>query len=183
MINMMNTGIDYYGYKSMNKIKQSFFKLGIVIFSFLWIACASKEERNVDKARVNDVVSSEQKAARQQVKSQQKAKAKRGDSKAQVSDSVSSVVKAAESGDIEAQYWLGVLYYSGQGVSEDFKKAIYWFEKAAYRGHVGAQYELGWMYYYGRGVSKNVKKARYWFEKAAEQGHINAPHALSVIKM
>ena len=165
----------------MDKIKKSFFKLGIVIFSFLLIACASKEERNVDKSKAND--SSEQKAAKQQVKSPQKAKAKRGDSKAQVSDSVSSVVQAAESGDIEAQYWLGVLYYSGQGVSEDFKKAIYWFEKAAEQGrHVGAQYELGWMYYYGRGVSKNVKKARYWFEKAAEQGHANAPHALSVVK-
>ena len=47
--------------------------------------------------------------------------------------------KAAEQGDVEAQYNLGLMYEFGDGVEEDFDQAVKWFEKAAERGHEGAQ--------------------------------------------
>ena len=42
--------------------------------------------------------------------------------------------KAAEQGDAEAQYNLGVMYENGQGVDVNYKKAIEWYEKAAEQG-------------------------------------------------
>ena len=90
--------------------------------------------------------------------------------------------KAAEQGDAEAQWELGLLYYHGQdtpyhksnfhgkGAPQDYKKAAKWFQKAAEQGDVGAQHYLGTLYYHGQGVPKNYKEAVKWFRKAAEQG-------------
>ncbi len=45
--------------------------------------------------------------------------------------------KAAEQGDVNAQYDLGVMYAIGQGVSQDYKQAVAWYSKAAVQGDVG----------------------------------------------
>ena len=37
----------------------------------------------------------------------------------------------AKQGDASAQFHLGVCYYDGNGVLQDFKQAVYWFTKAA----------------------------------------------------
>ena len=37
----------------------------------------------------------------------------------------------AEAGDAIAQYNLGVMYEKGQGVEQDFKEAVKWWQKAA----------------------------------------------------
>jgi len=42
--------------------------------------------------------------------------------------------QAAEQGDAAAQSQLGVMYYSGAGVTLDLKQAFYWFTKAAEQG-------------------------------------------------
>ena len=116
----------------MNKIKQSFFKLGILIFSFLLIACSSEEEQSSNESKTNEVVSSEQKTnVEQQAKVEQKTEAKQEVVKTQADDSVSSIIKAAENGDARAQYDLGYIYSWGGGVPEDSEKALYWTEKAA----------------------------------------------------
>jgi tetratricopeptide (TPR) repeat protein len=54
------------------------------------------------------------------------------------------LTKAAELGDIEAQYKLATLYDDGLGVDKDEKKEIYYLEEAAIRGHPDARYNLGW---------------------------------------
>ena len=59
--------------------------------------------------------------------------------------------KFAERGVAEAQSQLGVLYHSGQGVTEDRAEALYWFRKAAEQGHAFAQYSVGLYYGVGRG--------------------------------
>jgi TPR repeat protein len=46
---------------------------------------------------------------------------------------------AAQSGDANAQYWLGVMYHNGQGVPQDYAQAISWFRKAAAQGDADAQ--------------------------------------------
>lgn len=45
----------------------------------------------------------------------------------------------AEKGQADAQYAIGYMYYYGQGVVEDRKKAWYWITCAAKAGQVDAQ--------------------------------------------
>ena len=88
------------------------------------------------------------------------------------------IQQAAEQGDSQAQFHLGALYLVGQGVSQDYAKAIYWIQKAAEQGNVEAQYTFGIAYCKGDGVGKDESKAIYWIQKAAEQGHAGAQYAL-----
>ncbi len=90
------------------------------------------------------------------------------------------VPKAAEQGLAEAQYNLGVRYYLGQGVPQDFTEAAKWYQKPAEQGLAYAQYKLGVMYSNGRGVPKDDAEAVKWYEKAAEQGLAEAQYNLGV---
>jgi TPR repeat protein len=80
------------------------------------------------------------------------------------------IQEAAEQGDVEAQYELGICYGNGDGVEKDYAKAVYWWRHAAERGHAKAQYNLGIFYYQGMGVEKNEEEGLKWLRKAAEQG-------------
>jgi TPR repeat protein len=51
--------------------------------------------------------------------------------------------KAAELGEIDAQYKLATMYDGGLGVDKDEKKEVYYLEEAAIRGHPDARYNLG----------------------------------------
>ncbi len=46
---------------------------------------------------------------------------------------------AAEQGDADAQFNLGLLHYNGKGVRQDFAQARKWYLKAAEQGHADAQ--------------------------------------------
>lgn len=83
-------------------------------------------------------------------------------------------IKAAESGNVDAMYNLGIMYYDGKGVAEDYSKAKTWFEKAADKGKAEAMRELGDMYYFGDGVAEDNSKAKYWYEKACNAGNKDA---------
>lgn len=50
--------------------------------------------------------------------------------------------RAAEQGDAEAQFDLGVMYDYGDGVAKDKAKAVYWYTKAAEQGNAEAQKAL-----------------------------------------
>ena len=78
--------------------------------------------------------------------------------------------KAAEQGDANAQYNLGVCYENGYGVTQDYSHAVYWYRKAAGQGDANAQYNLGVCYENGYGVMQDYSQAVYWYRKAAEQG-------------
>ena len=80
------------------------------------------------------------------------------------------LIKNAQSGDSEAQYRLGDCYYYGDGVEQDYKKAVEWYEKSAEQGCAKAQNVLGFCYGKGYGVEKNLEKEVEWFIKSAEQG-------------
>ena len=51
--------------------------------------------------------------------------------------------KAAEFGDMEAHYHLGIAYKNGEGVDKDERKAVYHYEKAAIGGDPHARYNIG----------------------------------------
>ena len=84
------------------------------------------------------------------------------------------VEQAAEQGDAEAQYKLGLRYDYGDADTLYAKDEFSWMSKAAEQGHAGAMAHLGSMYYKGKGVPEDRKKATEWFLKAAEQGDHSA---------
>jgi len=51
--------------------------------------------------------------------------------------------QAADKGNAQAQYNLGIMYKNGQGVKRDDKEAVKWFQRAADQGHAKAQSNLG----------------------------------------
>ena len=89
--------------------------------------------------------------------------------------------EAAEQGDAEARFVLGMLYAYGTGVRQDYAQARLWFEEAAAQGHAEAQHKLGEMYARGWGVRQDGAKALVWYEKAAERGAPAAQFELGVM--
>ena len=86
--------------------------------------------------------------------------------------------QAAEQGDSEAQFNLGLCYENGEGVPKDLAEAVKWYRKAAEQNDADAQFNLGACYANGEGVSKNMAEAVKWYRKAAEQGDADAKAAL-----
>lgn len=74
---------------------------------------------------------------------------------------------AAELGNADAQYNLGVLCAKGQGVPQDYKEAVRWLDLAAESGHTDAQYTLGSYYNQGLGVPQDSNRAAYYWGLAA----------------
>ena len=99
-----------------------------------------------------------------------------------ISKEVLEYRKAAEKGDVEAQFKLGLCYERGEGIGKNLNKAVEWYQKAAVQGHAKAQCNLGWCYAKGIGVEKNLTKAVEWYQKAAEQGNVFAKEALERLK-
>jgi TPR repeat protein len=81
----------------------------------------------------------------------------------------------------EAQYRLGMHYYFGKGVPQNYEEATKWFRLAADQGLDRAQFELGKAYEDGRGVPQSYVDAEKWFRLAAEQGLDVAQLALGLI--
>src|SRR5690606_10158337 len=46
----------------------------------------------------------------------------------------------AESGDMQAQFEMGELYYHGERTERDLQQALKWYEQASVQGHPDAQY-------------------------------------------
>lgn len=80
----------------------------------------------------------------------------------------------AEQGNAVAQYNLGVMYASGQGVKRDYQQAVKWYRLAAAQGHTLAQSNLGMMYGKGQGVTQNHVRAHMWSNLAAAKGNSSA---------
>lgn len=73
-----------------------------------------------------------------------------------------------------AQFQIGRLYQEGDGIKQDFNKALYWYKQSAQNGSVDAQFCLGECYRLGLGTSQDYKEALKWYKKAAEQDYILA---------
>jgi clan AA aspartic protease (TIGR02281 family) len=67
----------------------------------------------------------------------------------------------------KAQYYLGLMYANGQGVSQDDATAVIWYRKAAAKEYRDAENNLGFMYEAGRGVLQDFVTAVWWYRKAA----------------
>lgn len=67
----------------------------------------------------------------------------------------------------------------GEGVAQDYGRAMQLYCAAARRGHAPAQYQLGWMFANGRGVTRNDLQAAAWFRLAALKGDAPAQRMLA----
>jgi TPR repeat protein len=86
----------------------------------------------------------------------------------------------AAEGDARAQSMLGLLYYRGHGVSQDYNEALRWFRQAADQGNAAAQFYLGVMFFEGQGVPQDRAEAVNWLRRAADQGHAQAQYNLGL---
>lgn len=75
--------------------------------------------------------------------------------------------QAADGGQAEAQFDIGVLYSQGLGVKRDLTEAARWYRLAADNGNLAAQFALGQMYSLGWGVPRDEQDALRWFELSA----------------
>jgi TPR repeat protein len=74
--------------------------------------------------------------------------------------------RAAELGDMDAHYRLGLMYYDGRGVEKDDGKVVYHYEKAAIGGHPTARHNLAVI----EGRNGNDKRAAKHYIIAAKLG-------------
>lgn len=109
---------------------------------------------------------------------------------------VAAFRESAENGVAIAQYNLGVLYFSGRGVEQDYFEAYRWTRMAAEQGFVNAQANLGTLYYNNLGVSdgltsiwpisyfmrsSRLQEAARWYRSAADQDHGQAQYFLATL--
>ena len=97
------------------------------------------------------------------------------------------LLAAAEKGDADAMYKIGICYYVGKGgaptlikgeipFEKDLDKAFDYLSKAAKKGSALAMLNLGNIYKSGVGApkGKNLKLALEWYEKSGEEGCADA---------
>lgn len=92
--------------------------------------------------------------------------------------------KAAEQGDVEAEFALSGWYLTGaDGVlPQNDKEAYLWARKAADRGSAKAEYAVGYYTETGTGVPQNLEEAKRWYMRAAAQNYRKAMQRLTELK-
>lgn len=73
---------------------------------------------------------------------------------------------------------LGVSYFYGNGVQQDYQKAVHYYQRAASLGHPFGMYNLAVACEQGKGTPVNMEKAVEFYSKAAEKGVNQAIDAL-----
>jgi len=89
--------------------------------------------------------------------------------------------RAAAQGSSEARRRLGLMYYHGEGVRPDNRRAVELFASAAAAGDVESASDLGRMYEFGLGVEQDDQRAATWYRRAAELGDPAAQFRVSVM--
>ncbi len=85
---------------------------------------------------------------------------------------VAYIMRAAQAGEVKAQYQAGLIYSKGFGqYPQSNDQAITWLARAAEAGHVLAANRLASAYREGElGLQVDLDKARHW-ESLAEKQH------------
>jgi len=78
--------------------------------------------------------------------------------------------KAAELGFQRAYYALGISYYQGYGVEQNYQRAVEYFELLAAEQNPFGAYMLGFCYLNGYGVERNVEQGETLIQSAEVQG-------------
>jgi TPR repeat protein len=88
--------------------------------------------------------------------------------------------KTAEGGNATSQSSLGLMYYNGDFVPQDYEQAAKWYRRAAEQGNAFGQYKLGRMYFFGQGLKQDSVYAHIWASMAASLGSENGKKARNI---
>jgi TPR repeat protein len=88
-----------------------------------------------------------------------------------------SAMRLAAQGNVDAQFIVGKMYMTGQGVEADSEQAMKWFRAAASQGNVDAQFFLGATYLMPQ---KDVAEGMKWLRLAAAREMQDAQFLLGI---
>ncbi|KAL7534416.1 hypothetical protein ACHAXR_005857, partial [Thalassiosira sp. AJA248-18] len=88
--------------------------------------------------------------------------------------------KGTEAGDFNAMRNLGYQFYKGDGVPQDYKKALELWHQSAKLGCVESHCNIGTAYCNGKGVEKDKKKAKCHWELGAMGGDVIARYNIGI---
>ncbi|KAL7531961.1 hypothetical protein ACHAXR_004333, partial [Thalassiosira sp. AJA248-18] len=97
-------------------------------------------------------------------------------------EEIDRLQKRIEAGDATAMHTLGCRYSDGDGVTQDYNKALELWHQAANLSCTKSHGNIGTAYYSGEGVEKDIKKARSHWDRAAMGGDVLARHILGVFE-
>ena len=89
--------------------------------------------------------------------------------------------RSAEMGNADAVYQLGLLYYEGEYIPQDYQQAAECFSRVADSGNPDAQYFLGDIYENGEGVSQDYVEAAKRYRRSAAQGNVEAQYCFAAL--
>jgi hypothetical protein len=95
-------------------------------------------------------------------------------------EAVKLLTKAAEGGDMQAQYHVGKALQEGKlGLKPDYPQAWKWLEASAKQGLGKASYLLARMAKYGQGVPLSLELSVHWLQEGSKQRDPQAMYLLS----
>ena len=144
-------------------------------------AKAEAEAKTAEQAKLKAEAKAraeEEARAAKQAKAEAKAKDKLRAAEAakaakEVQAKLKILIPLANKGDALAQLRLGEMNDMGQGIPQNYQKAVARYRQAAEQGNAEAQYHLGEKYELGQGVPQSYTVAAEWYSKAAEQEQKN----------
>lgn len=100
-----------------------------------------------------------------------------------VDNGVLSYKKACDDGNLNSCVKLGIVYFVGDGVEQNHKKAKKLFKKACKKKYSAACYHLGTLYKRGGdGIKRNYKKSRFYYARACRMGLIKSCDQYNLIR-
>ena len=97
-----------------------------------------------------------------------------------IEDAYTNFTKAQELGNIDANFYLGVLTDWYAYPEEDYEQARVYYEQCEDNPY--AQIALGCLYCYGRGVEQDSEKGKEFFQSAADQGVAEGYYGLAMVE-
>jgi TPR repeat protein len=140
---------------------------------------ASAEQARAEQARaaqVRDEQARREQARAEQFVAQQLATAEAAAKSSDFMTAYSIWTPLAQQGNAVAQNHLGIMYYYGEGVQQDYTKAFEWQMKAAEQGNAAGMLDVGAAYSNGQGVAENDQVGHQWYLKAANKGNSQAQY-------
>ena len=89
--------------------------------------------------------------------------------------------------DLHSTYKLGIHYYKGLGVQQDFQLSFSFLKKSADKGHSDSQFYIGKFYHIGNGAyfgspaSKSFFEALKWYELSSAQNNHKAQNNIGLL--
>ncbi|TVQ41587.1 MAG: sel1 repeat family protein [Geminicoccaceae bacterium] len=99
-----------------------------------------------------------------------------------LSQDIDYLKEAADNGNAEAMFLLGVCHAEGKKVDQNYREAAKWFHGASKKGHVRATVSLGFLYSKGRGVRLDQKLAYKLWKEAQQKGDPLASDLVSMLR-